>query len=236
MKRHWRLWLFLLVLALALTVLVPLQWLLGGLDLPRLGLSAREATGTLWQGGLRGAAWHGQALGDLQVRLQPLPLLGGTRALHISGERVALRLLQGRRNGVDDVNGMFVGNIASLPGIDIELRAAGVAVVFADGRCQQADGQMQASLSLTGQDTPMAMLTGTPQCADRTAVLVLRQDSGSARIEATVRIEADGRYRLQNVVRDADPALSVLLQQAGFTEGPAGLSQTHDGQLAGIGG
>jgi general secretion pathway protein N len=230
MSRRWG-W-FWLGLALALPVGLPLPLALDWLELPRFGLAAREAEGSLWSGRLRGASWRGQALGDLQLALQPLPLLSGTRALRIEGEARSLRLLQGRRNGVDGVEGAFAADGPSgLPGVGVELQFTRFALVFAGNRCLRAEGALQASLTWPGHDSASAVLSGSPQCAERAAVLPLRSAGGSARIEAEVRIEADGRYRMQSVVRDADPAVSAVLRQAGFVAGPAGLSQTRDGRL-----
>ena len=228
---------FLLALLLALPVFLPLQLALGWLSLPHIGLEVREAEGTVWSGRLRGASLHGLALGDLGVGLSPLQLLLGTRALRVTGKGEdgahRLRLLQGRRNGVDGAEGRFHANgLAGLPGVGMDVDFAQLAVVFTDGHCARAQGSVRASLAWPGQEAASTVLSGSPQCADRAAVLPLRSESGSARIEAELRIEADGRYRVQAVVRDADPAASLVLRQAGFVEGPAGLSRSQDGRLS----
>lgn len=231
MSRRWR-W-FWLGLALALPLSLPLRLALDWLQLPRHGLAAREAAGSVWSGRLRGASWRGQALGDLQLALQPLPLLGGTRALRIADETRSLRLLQGRRNGVDRVEGAFAANgLAGLPGVGVELRFARFALVFAGDRCLRAEGAVQASLTWPGHESASAVLAGSPQCAERAAVLPLRSGAGSVRIEAELRIEADGRYRMQTVVRDADPVIAQALREGGFQESPGGYSRSVDGTLA----
>lgn len=220
------------LLALCLVLLVPLQLALEWTGLPGRGLSARAVEGSVWLGNLRGVQWSARPLGDLQVQLQPLSLLAGTRATKLEADTYNLHLLQGRRNGVQALDGTVVlGGLPGLQGVTLELEFARFALVFANGRCLRAEGVIQAGLTLAGGDTPATLLSGHPQCVERAALIPLRSETGSARIEADLRIEADGRYRLQAVVRDADPATTALLGAAGFLQGPAGLSRDASGHL-----
>lgn len=220
------------LLALCLGVLVPLQLALEWTGLADRGLSARAAEGSVWHGNLRGVQWRGKPVGNLQVQLQPLPLLAGTRATKLEADTYNLQLLQGRRNGVQALDGTVVlGGLPGLQGVTLELEFARFALVFANGRCLRAEGMVQAGLKLPGEGNAVSLLSGQPQCVERAALIPLRSETGSARLEVDLRIEADGRYRLQAVVRDADPATTALLGAAGFLQGPAGLSRDASGHV-----
>ena len=215
------------------TLAPPLQLALGVLDFDKQGIAAREAQGSIWSGTLRGASWDGRALGDLDVGLRPFSLLAGTRVIAIAGDGFAIEALSGRTIGVDAVDGVIkMAGAPLLPGLQAELGFTGVAVVFQAGYCKRATGRVQARLrwEAPAEGVPI-LLSGTPECAGRTAVLPLRSEAGSAGIEAELRLEADGGYRLQILVRDADLATSLLLHAAGFMDAQGGLSHTLDGRL-----
>lgn len=228
-RQRWGWWLS--AVAIAMLAMPPLQLLA-----PRLaagGLVAREASGSLWHGRLRGAGWRGVALGDLDLRLQPLPLLAGTRALRLSGESFSLRLLQGRRTGIDDADGRLApGKAAMLAGLQAEAEFSGFALVFEGDRCTQAAGRLQLRLPPAGSGRELLLLSGAPACADRIGVVELRSQEGGSRVEASVQIDAEGRYRVQSLVRDADPVIARALREGGFQESPGGYSRSVDGTLA----
>lgn len=228
-RQRWGWWL--LAVAIGMLAMPPLQLLA-----PRLaarGLVAREASGSLWHGRLRGAGWRGVALGDLGLRLQPLPLLAGTRALQLRSESLSARLLQGRRNGVDGADGrLALGTADMSAGLQAEAEFSGFALVFEGDRCAQAAGRLQVRLSPAGGDRELILLSGTPACADRIGVIELRSQAGGSRVEASMQIDADGRYRLQSLVRDADPVIARALREGGFQQSPGGYSRSIDGTLA----
>ncbi len=221
--------------ALALAIfLPPLQLAVGWMDFAAQGVAAREAEGSIWNGKLRSTSWHGQALGDLRVGLQPVSLLTGTRVVRITGDSFTLMALSGRTIGVDVVDGgIILAALPGLPALQTELRFSGVALVFKAGRCVRAEGRVQAHIrwQVGTEDAPI-LLSGVPECAERAAVLPLRTVAGSPGIEAELRIEADGQYRLLALVRDADPVTSVVLRRAGFMDAPGGLSRSMDGRIA----
>lgn len=229
----WRRWPALLVLlAVTVVALLPLQLLVGPLGLVPEGLAAREAEGNLWSGGLRGASWRGRPLGDLRVGLRPLPLLLGRRTFAIHGEELSMGMLLGRRRGVDAMSAsMEALAIPGLPAVEADLSFADVALIFSDGRCTRAEGRVQAKLRWAGREGDVAVLSGIPECAERAVVLPLRSEGSPYRIQAELRVEGDGRYRLQAVVGDADPDVAALLLQGGFVDAPGGLSRSIDGRL-----
>lgn len=227
-RQRWGWWLS--AVAIGMLAMPPLQLLA-----PRLaarGLVAREASGSLWHGRLRGAGWRGVALGDLGLRLQPLPLLAGTRALQLRGDSFSMRLLQGQRNGVENAEGrLALGTADMTAGLQAEAELSGFALVFEDDRCTQAAGRLQVRLSPAGGGRELLLLSGTPACADRIGVVELRSQGGGSRVEASVQIDADGHYRVQSLVRDADPVFAGALREGGFQESPGGYSRSVDGTL-----
>lgn len=231
MNRRRRWWWWLAAVAVAMLSMPPLQLLAS--RLADRGLVAREAHGSLWHGHLRGAGWRGIALGDLGLRLQPLPLLAGTRALQLRGKSLSARLLQGRRNGVEGADGRIaLGEAEMIAGLRAEAEFSGFTLVFEGDRCTHAAGRLQLRLSPAGAGRELLLLSGAPSCADRIGVVELRSQEGGSRVEASLRIDADGRYRLQSLVRDADPVIARALREGGFQESPGGYSRSVDGTLA----
>ena len=74
---------FLAALALALLVLLPLRMAAGWFEMGGRGLAAREAEGSLWFGRLREARFGPVLLGDVDARLNVLPLFLGRARLSL---------------------------------------------------------------------------------------------------------------------------------------------------------
>lgn len=227
--RH-RVLLFALALAAGALVLLPLQPL-AKRGLPE-GWRAREATGSVWAGRLRGASLHGYPLGDLDLRLHLLPLAAGNRVASVRGSGLQLRALWGGRRGIEAMHGdLDELPLPGLPGVVMALRLRDVGVVFREGRCLHATGTARVGLRWSGRNDEQVALAGTPACAERAVLLPLRAEAGSLRMQADITIDASGAYRVQATVGDPDPATAALLRQAGFVDGPAGLSRSLDGDL-----
>lgn len=215
--------------ALAALLLLPLRFALGGLDLDRMGIGAGEAAGTVWHGRLRAARWRGQALGDVALRLQPLPLLGGVRRVHLAGDTLSLDLLQGRVRGLDAGNGELVlEGLDRLPGASLRIALQDAAMRFDRDGCRHADGAVRVELRVAS--LPAIALSGRLSCAGEVGRLALASDPAAViALEAILEIERDGGYRLQSLARSDDPATRLALQLAGFQEGPAGMSRVDAG-------
>ena len=84
--------LFLAALAFALVALLPLRVAAGWFGLDGRGLSAREASGSLWSGALKEARFGPVPLGDVRARLELLPLLLGRARLRLSRDEAQGRL------------------------------------------------------------------------------------------------------------------------------------------------
>lgn len=232
-------WLWLLALVPMLALTWPLRLALDASDLSTLDVSAREATGSIWSGTLRATAVGDTQVGDVSLRLAPLPLLTGVSRLHFAGDGLSGNLLQGRVQGLQGVEGEVVLDpVASMPGLGLLLRFQQADLTFAHGRCRRAGGALTLELRLPGVDDASPgpiTLTGPVTCADRTGTVVLTRTDGGApgtsRVQATLQIEADGAYRLQSLVPAADDPTRLLLQAAGFQDSPNGFSRVDSGAL-----
>ncbi|MGZ8347297.1 MAG: type II secretion system protein N [Allosphingosinicella sp.] len=203
----------------ALVALLPMRLALDWLGLAERGLAARGATGSVWLGTLQEARIGPAALGDVEARLHLLPLLIGRARLSlasadaggIEGAVVASR----HSFGLDDVTGRFrLGPlVSSLPVSSLDLEDFGAG--FASGRCSRAEGRVRAALTLDVGGIGFApALGGQARCAGDALLLPLVSQAGSEQLN--VHVFADGRYRLDLLVRSGDPVLRARLIAAGF--------------------
>ncbi|MEN1970776.1 type II secretion system protein N [Luteimonas sp. MJ204] len=223
--------------AAALLLAVPLQLLLPRLPLPP-GLTAVDAGGSLWRGELRELRWNGAALGDVRTRLSPLPLLTGRQRLWLHAPEARLALNGGRLRGIDGGSGLLP--LPAPQGLGLRASLEDVRLLFDGEACREAGGRVRIEATLPGtgsggQAHPPMLLSGSPACEGRTGSLTLLPEAtgGPLHLEATLAIEADGRYTLQTLARSDEPALRLALQAAGFQEAPGGLSRVDTGQLGG---
>ncbi|HYJ82870.1 MAG TPA: type II secretion system protein N [Allosphingosinicella sp.] len=202
--RWWREIFFLAALLFSLTALVPLRFALGWLGFSDKGLSAREATGSLWAGALSEARFGDIALGDVGTRLRVLPLLLGRARLDLEQSEDGLRgavTLSRHGFGIDDATGTIEGPaLAELPPPTLEL--ADLSFRFADGLCGHAEGLVKARFAGELGSVPLpAGFSGEARCDGRALLLPLVSQSGSERLN--VRLFADGRYRIDVELRPA---------------------------------
>src|SRR5690606_33078318 len=198
-------------------------------------LQARAATGSLWNGRLHDARLGGVALGDAGARLAPLPLLAGMRAIDVATPTLAGRLLQGRRRGIDRVDGSLpLASTPLLPGARMLLRGEQLQVLFSNDACHSAGGRLTVVVDHM-DGTGLAVLQGTPACEGRAAILPLAAADATgplARMHATARIHADGQWELEvRVPVLEDPAMRLAIETMGFQPGPGGWSKIDRGQL-----
>ncbi|MEZ0470491.1 type II secretion system protein N [Luteimonas salinilitoris] len=230
-------WLFALALPPLLALLLPLRLALGVVDLERAGLGAAAASGSLWRGRLHDARLHGRALGDVDVRLSPWPLLTGTRELVLRGATLRASLLQGARRGVRDASGTLVLDDLDLaPGLALALDADDASLVFAGDACRSAAGRIGLELHPAGGGEPLAVLDGAVACDGRAATVAWTPSGAAsgpfAGLRVDARIEPDGAWRLRSVVTGVDDAReAAALELAGFRPGPAGWSRIDGGTL-----
>lgn len=221
--------------AFALVALVPMRAALGWFDAGGRGLAAREAAGSLWMGALKEAQFGRVPLGDVNARLNFWPLLLGRARLSLwreAGEGAFQGAVSVSRRGfgIEDATGELraPGLFAPLPLASLAL--TDVSVHFSDGLCETASGQVRANFSgALGGVTLPAGLRGEVRCAQGAVLLALAGQSAMERID--IRLEADGRYRIDLAIRATDPAAVQRLLGAGFTAGPGGYVRRLDGSF-----
>lgn len=226
---------FAAVFVLALIATLPLRVAAGWLGLDDRGLAAREAAGSVWSGRLSEAQLGRAPLGDLSARLRVLPLLIGKArvALARPGEldpfEGALTASPGGF-GIDDMSGRLrvAALFAPLPISAIDLE--GVSAGFSGGRCSRAEGQVRAMLSgeIAGIGLPSGF-TGNVTCVEDAVLIPLASQTGMERL--ALRLFADGRYRIDLIIRPTDEAMRAALTAAGFTAGNGGFARHIEGRF-----
>lgn len=223
---------FLAAFAFALVALIPLRVAASWLGSP---LTAREASGSIWLGVLKEARFGPVPLGDLDARLNVLPLLIGRARLSLSrgeaedGGRFEGAVTVSRHSvGVDDVTGQLRtgGLFGPVPVAALDLED--FSVRFANGLCESAEGRVRAGLSgeMAGIALP-ASLAGDARCAEGALLLPLASPAG----QLGLTIRGDGRYRIDLVVRQSDPSLVAALAAAGFAPSAEGYSRRIEGSF-----
>lgn len=227
---------FLAALVLALAALLPLRLVAGWFDLGGRGLAAREAEGSLWFGRLREARLGGVALGDVDARLNLLPLFLGRARLSLHRDEAAGGLLDGALSvtrhsfGLEDLTGQVRTGAMFAPLPIATLDLDDVSVHFEGGQCESAEGRVRAGLS--GELAGLALssgLSGAVRCQGGVALLPLVGQSGMEQVNLS--LEASGRWRAEIVVRPTDAAAIQRLTAAGFTAGPGGYVRRVDGSF-----
>lgn len=190
--------LFAILFAVALILFFPLRLAVGG-----SGLSAREASGSVWSGSLKEARIGPAVLGDLDARLSPLALLTGRMRLDVARPSAAPDRLIGafslsRKNGsIESFTGLVpvepTSQLQPITSVDL----TDVTIRFRDGACDRAEGLVSANLSseVMGTDLPAAV-SGSPRCDAGSALFPLASPSGRERIELRLGGPKDGQGRV----------------------------------------
>lgn len=226
---------FLAVFAFALVALIPLRVAIGWFGADGRGLAAREASGSIWLGVLKEAQFGPVPLGDVEARLNLLPLFLGRARLSLARDEADGRFdgavsVSRHSFGLDDLNGQLrVGALfAPLPIASLDLDE--VSAHFSGGQCESARGRVRAGLSgeVAGIAFPSG-LSGNARCAEGALMVALASQSGMEQLNLSIR--ADGRYRIDLVVRSGDPALAGRLTAAGFAPARGGFVRRLDGSF-----
>jgi len=227
---------FLAALVLALLILLPLRVAAGWFDMGGRGLAAREVEGSLWFGRLREAQFGPVLLGDVDARLNLLPLFLGRARLSLHRDADSGGAFDGAvtvtRNsfGLEDLTGQLQarGLFGPLPIATLDLDD--VSVHFEGDQCESAEGQVRAGLSpeVAGLALPSG-LSGAVRCQAGAVLLPLAGQSGMEQVNVT--IQASGRWQADVVVRPTDPATIQRLTGAGFVPGAGGYVRRIDGSF-----
>lgn len=221
---------------IALLLLLPLRIALPASDLERLGLSARQVGGTIWQGRIGELMLGRQLLGTFDVRVDPAPLLLGRIAMPferldpVQGPLTGTLRAGGSVSGVERLSGsMAAGNLLGGAPID-SLTFADTTILFRDGRCHEASGRLTANLAV--RFGPLALdrgFRGTVSCDGERVRARMASDAGTERVEFFV--SSQGRVRGWITIRSPFPGLDNILSTYGFRPGPGGLTLPFETRL-----
>lgn len=226
---------FIAALAFALVALLPLRLVVGWYGLEGRGLAAREATGTLWLGALKEAQFGAVPLGDVRARLNILPLLLGRARLSLSRDEADGRFdgavtVSRHGFGVDDLNGQLRTGAMFAPVPIASLDLADLSAHFDGGLCSHAEGEVRAVMAgeMAGLLLPSG-LRGSARCAEGALLLPLASSTGMEQVN--LRVQADGRWRIDISVRPSNPAAATPLTAAGFVPSGGALVRRVEGSF-----
>jgi general secretion pathway protein N len=232
-RRRWLTWLF-GILGLALFALFPLRVALGMSNFEQIGFTARQVAGTIWYGRIGSLHLRSQPLGTFEVQLNPFALLMGRVSMHFERMEDPQGVLKGQlvagfARGIKDASGRIAAGQMFAP-VPIEaLELQDVSVLFRNGVCVEAAGQVTPVITTPIPGVQLTGLRGTMQCDGERARVQMRSGSGTERIEFYV--SSSGRYRGWLSVRTTGPAVSAGLALLGFRPSPEGMTLTVNGSL-----
>ncbi|WDI93050.1 type II secretion system protein N [Xanthomonas campestris] len=215
----------LLVLGVLIAIVIatlPLRWMLPAQSLP---IAVLEAQGSIWNGSLRGVTWKAQPIGDVQVALQPWPLVRGEQHVRLATSTAALIALQGARHGIDQGNGrVLLRQPGGITLLDLAVDLRQVQALFDATRCVQAAGEVTVQIVPTSAGEAVGLLPlrlrGSPRCNDVAVELALQPDGGmpdGMQLDAQFRVQRDGHWQWRTQVDPgSDTALQLGLQLLGF--------------------
>lgn len=227
-------------LVLMLIVALPLKLALDWTNAEARGLTAERASGTIWSGTLHGAALGGLRLGDVGLALDPLGLVlgGGRFRFGLDAPLKAKGVVQFRGSGfgISDVD--LSGPTATLAGglpFTGWIRLEGLSAEFRAGDCRRAGGRVSIERIAIGTGVMLSslVLAGVPACRDGVWIAPLAGQAPGVNVEADLRIEPQGRYRLHTRVRTTNPTYEAAMGLAGFERNLDGFSRTDQGRLGG---
>lgn len=237
MKRALTYLLIFLGLFAVLLFFMPLRLAVSLAGLEETKFSAREISGSVWNGHIEAARLGAFDLGDLDAGVQFWPLLSGQIKLDLerpaTADKDGLTATIGKQGQSLLVEGATTrlrlgSQFAPLPASEIDLD--GVSATFANGRCQSASGKVRLSLdaNIPGLDLQQGLL-GNAKCED--GVLVLPLASGSGMEELTMKLEGNGFYTARLLLRGNQSAWTLILPTLGFLKTPDGYAIKIAGQL-----
>jgi general secretion pathway protein N len=202
---------------------MPMRIALGLTGLERVGVSARDVRGSLWNGRIDQLMLGTMPVGAVRAGLSPISLLMGRARIDIWRRRGAADDLSGaltvgfNRIGIDDVTGAVPLGRSFAPLPIGSLVMEDVTAYFSGDRCGHAEGRVRAQLA--GQFPGLNLsqgLSGTASCDGDALLLPLVSQSGLEKI--SLRIWRSGRYVAEMRVETADAGLAAALAKAGFSD------------------
>lgn len=237
MKRFFSILLILSGFLALLLFFLPMRLAISMAGLEDRNFSAKQISGSVWDGHIESAKFGPVNMGDLDAGMQFWPLIAGDVILDVERSENAtwnnLSATLGRAGEgflIADANAKIpVGRqLAPLPASHIEL--SGFSANFVQGRCRTASGQVRMSLdaNIPGLDLQRGLL-GNAECQD--GVLVVPLTSGSGMEKLTLKLEGNGRYTARLALSGGNAAWTLLLPSLGFSKTPDGYAIKMTGQL-----
>ena len=217
---------------LAAIVFMPLRTFVGG-----NGVVARKVEGIIWDGSIRDLRVGKLLLGDVNARLNFLPLFLGRAQILLS--RGDAQFAPGVSGSITRrIGGFSVENFkATLPVASLfaplpveKLELQDFSVRFATGRCAQAGGSVRLTVAsgIAGLDLANGLL-GTPRC-DRGDLLVpLLSQSAMEHID--IRLSADRSYTATIYLEGDRAEQSAAIGMAGFRPVAGGFRMVRKGRF-----
>jgi general secretion pathway protein N len=224
---------FLLIIGgVALVMLMPL-----GVAANALGISARHSQGTILSGALRDASLGRMKIGDVNARLQILPLFTGHIGFVLTrGDSAYVPGVSGAVGS--GVGGIFADKLTAtvnggeaVRGLEgSEIRFESLSFAFSNRSCKSASGVVRLSLDETAFGSVLrGGMIGNAEC--RNGDLFLSLMSQSTMEKALVRIKANGDYQLTFTISDPTAENAAALALAGFEPVAGGLRLVRSGKL-----
>jgi len=215
-----------------LVLLAPLRLVLGWMGAAGAGLSARRVEGTIWSGRLHQAAFRGLSLGEGRVAVAPL-----RRGLQVwaDGEARGRGVVRLRREGlalagVDAV--LPLRRIAPATPVAGELALRDFDLDMGRDGCRAARGEVALQGVRIGPAAPAGLrLAGRAACGGGRLVVPLSGQASGVALDATLSLDAAGRYELVTRLRATDPAAVAAAGLASFERGLDGFTRTDRGRL-----
>lgn len=196
---------------------IPLRFMLQTAGAEASGLTSLDATGTIWNGQLKQASWHGVPVGDIRLGAQPLDLLRGKLRIAFSGGPVASGVmdLSGGALALDKVKGRI--DLAALSGA----APAGAAAILSHiSLAASAEGCASASgrLLVDGLGRGLGAFEGMLGCEAGNLMLDLTHANGGQKALLRLDLDAQGGPILSALY--GDPTLLAGLASLGVRLDP----------------
>ena len=226
----------LLAFLFALLALFPLRLAFDMLALQENGLSARAIHGGVWLGSIEQMKLGDIPLGNVEARLSPLQLFAGRARMDFKRQTGGPDDLKGAVSvnsssfGIDDVTANIGAGESFAPLPVSGLGFQDVSVRFAGNACIHAEGRVTAHVAslIPGLDLPQG-LSGEAICDGTALLLPLVSQSGMEKLN--LRVEGNGSYSAELLVRASDPNQVTALTGNGFVQAPGGYVLRLSGRL-----
>lgn len=214
----------------ALVMTLPMRVALTWMGADRAGVSAAEVSGSIWNGRLKAAEYHGASLGDVEGSLDPFALLSGTRRLAVRGTVGKATLVEGASRGFEMTDAAIeVEHLRpSLP-LTGHLRLESATLLFSGNRCQRAEGRIATDVLQRAFNGPE--VAGILSCAGAAAIAQLHGRAQDVEVNIVMSLDSAGRYQAETRVVSANPVVRGALVLAGFTENGDGFTRSDEGAL-----